>query len=149
MLNKPIKNLGLEYTLLQANNANSEKLYRVSQLHDDIFPVKIKGAVFTTNNDDIVNQIFVDFVSIMDKDFYSFLTSKYGIPSHILKPDPKATVVTHKVENGIEITSHSGKAVACAFIDNPSTIIWVFNDFSMTFNIIREKNKMELIVTKN
>lgn len=106
------------------------------------------NLIAITDNELNINKIVTDFRGSLDIDFYNLLKDKYGEPDKILRKD-KEIIRNEEINDGIESIETKSSLVECDFEDNPILLVWIEPKYMLTFTIIRDLNKTELVVTKS
>lgn len=147
ILNKKISILSMEYKLISVDKENNSRMYFV-QSDDEIFSkADIKGIIITTDKNDTIKKIMVEFKEVMEENLFLDITKQYGSPYKIFCKDSLLNENSGSVD-GIDFNESDYSLKECGFENKPVCIIWKKDKVDLKFMIAYELSKMQLIVTK-
>ncbi len=124
---------------------------RIYEIESDFnfLEYKFKTLGATTDENDIVKAISVNYRKLLDTVFYEKIIKKYGAPSDILKRGK--LIKSEHVEglNGTEISSYTSTMINCSFKDAPDLIIWTKDTYRIEVSIEKANNNTNIRFVKN
>ncbi|WP_422860237.1 hypothetical protein ACOKFD_04990 [Flagellimonas sp. S174] len=148
ILNKKISNLSIEYKLISVDKENNSRMYFV-QSDDEIFSkADIRGIIITTDDNDTVERIMVDFKTVMDEDLFLDIVKQYGTPHKMFCKDTLLYENSGSLD-GLEFNESDYSLKECGFENKPVCIVWKKDEIKLKFTMAYEPHKMQLIVTKD
>lgn len=147
-IGRNIDDIPFESELLSSSE-NRVRIFSISGFDGErYFNKPLSHLIAYTNEKGFIEKVFADFKGSFDVQFYDSIVNRYGLPTSILRKEKEQHIKSEEFE-GIISSETKGVLVKCDFTDNPHFIIWDSPQLKMTFTIIRELEKIELVIGKS
>jgi len=148
-LGRHIEDIPYEVNLLDSIGFGNEKIYSILNINGEKFYSKpLKNVIIYVDETNIIKKVYTDFKGSFDSKFYNSIVDKYGLPTSISRRVNEKQLESEEIEGTI-LTETTGTLVECELKDNPDLIIWDSLNIKLTFIIIDELDKIELVMEIN
>ena len=87
MIGKDVNIFNWNLQLLHSEDNSQGRSFILSESDNFFFPVRIKGGIVNTDENEKIHSIFIEFEKIIDEKFYNYLVENYGPPDKIYCKD--------------------------------------------------------------
>lgn len=147
LINRNILELSCEYQELSIDEEYEKKSFLISSDSNTLIGKPFLNIIVVCDKNNNIETVLSDFKGTIDFNFYKELLKKYGEPDKILKTKDYFEK-NKKEENGILITQTKSELIECRFDENPLFLIWELEKYKVTFTLIHELDKTELVVMR-